>query len=100
MTQVGSKEVRTSMWTTRQRSSGTTGGTSGSTSILNYKRLCPGPVPGPGPELDNNLLLFGAKFVICLQLALSFCNALMLPLKLDLFIIVKIKSEVSKICLS
>ena len=33
MTQVGYKEVRTSRWTPRQRSSGTTGGTSGSTSM-------------------------------------------------------------------
>ena len=33
MTQVGSEEVRTSRWTPRQRSSGTTGGTSGSTSM-------------------------------------------------------------------
>ena len=33
MTQVGSEEVRTSRWTPRQRSSGTTGETSGSTSI-------------------------------------------------------------------
>ena len=33
MTQVGSEEVRTGRWTPRQRSSGTTGGTSGSTSM-------------------------------------------------------------------
>ncbi len=33
LTQVGSEEVRTSRWTPRQRSSGTTGGTSGSTSM-------------------------------------------------------------------
>ena len=33
MTQVGSEEVRTSRWTPRQRSSGTTGGTSGSISM-------------------------------------------------------------------
>ena len=33
MTQVGSEEVRTSRWTPRQRSSGTTGGTSGNTSM-------------------------------------------------------------------
>ena len=33
MTQVGSKEVRTSKWTQRQRSSVTTGGTSGSTPM-------------------------------------------------------------------
>ena len=33
MTQLGSEEVRTSRWTPRQRSSGTTGGKSGSTSM-------------------------------------------------------------------
>ena len=33
MTQVGSEEVRTSRWTPRQRSSGSTRGTSGSTSM-------------------------------------------------------------------
>ena len=33
MAQVGSEEVRTSRWTPRQRLSGTTGGTSGSTSM-------------------------------------------------------------------
>ena len=33
MTQVGSEEVRTSRWTPRQRSSGTTEGTTGSTSM-------------------------------------------------------------------
>ena len=33
LTQVGSEEVRTSRWTPRQRSSWTTGGTSGSTSM-------------------------------------------------------------------
>ena len=34
MTQVGSEEVQTSRWTPWQRSSGTTGGTSGSTSMI------------------------------------------------------------------
>ena len=34
MTQLGSEEVRTASWTSRQRSSGTTGGTSGSTSLI------------------------------------------------------------------
>ena len=33
MTQIGSEEVRTSRWSPRQRSSGTTRGTSGSTSM-------------------------------------------------------------------
>ena len=33
MTEVGSKEVRTSRWMPRQRSSRATGGTSGSTSM-------------------------------------------------------------------